>query len=246
MPEDRCRRSGMTTAFSGTRQARELKFQKMTFDRITFDPAVMSGQPFIRGTRITVRRALAVAALYPDLADRQREFPELQNEDFRQALLFAATQLQGGSETAGMSDEEFTAWMLAQGAQPMSAERRSQLANSAGFGPDMADLIPPPAPDATMEEIEAWILAIGGRELSPDEVRAWEDKLGHPLEACPYGEPAPAAMRLKHGLQSRVYEATKDMSRTERDAHREKEAERFRRRVAELSPDPKQESSKRK
>lgn len=174
----------------------------MTFDRITSDPAVMSGQPCIRGTRVTVRRALEVAALYPDLAERQSEFPDLQDEDFRQALLFAATQLQDGSETAGMSDEEFTAWMLARGAQPMSAERRSQLANLACSEPDKADLIPPPAPDATMEEIEAWILAIGGRELSPDEVRAWEDKLGHPLGACPYGEQAPAAMRLKHDLQA--------------------------------------------
>lgn len=218
----------------------------MTFDRITSDPAAMNGQPCIRGTRITVRRALEVAALYPDLSERQREFPELHDEDFRQALLFAATQLQGGSETAGMSDEEFTAWMLAQGAQPMSAERRSQLAKSAGFEPDKADLIPPPAPDATMEEIEAWILAIGGRELSPDEVRAWEDKLGHPLGACPYGEPAPAAIRLKHDLQAGVYEATKDMTRTERNAHREKEAKRFRRRVAGLSPEPKEQSSKRK
>ena len=64
----------------------------------------MNGQPCIRGTRVTVRRALEVAALYPDLTERQREFPELQDEDFRQALLFAATQLQGGSETAGMTD----------------------------------------------------------------------------------------------------------------------------------------------
>lgn len=218
----------------------------MTFDRITSDPAVMSGQPCIRGTRITVRRALEVAALYPDLTMRQREFPELQDEDFRQALLFAATQLQGGSETAGTTDEEFTAWMVAQGAQPMSAERRSQLANLACSEPDKADLIPPPAPDATMKEIEAWILAIGGRELTPNEVRAWEDKLGHPLGACPYGEPTPAALRLKHGLQSRVYEATKDMSRTERNARRETEAKRFRRRVAELSPAPKEQSSERK
>lgn len=206
----------------------------------------MNGQPCIRGTRVTVRRALEVAALYPDFTERQREFPELQDEDFCQALLFAATTLQGGSETAGMTDEEFTAWMVAQGAQPVSAERRSQLANLACSEHDKADLIPPPAPDATMAEIEAWILAIGGRELAPDEVRAWEDKLGHPLGDCPYSEAAPAALRLKHGLQSRVYEATKDMSRTERNAHRETEAKRFRRRVAELSPAPKEQSSKRK
>jgi uncharacterized protein (DUF433 family) len=218
----------------------------MTFDRITFDPAVMSGQPCIGGTRITVRRALAVAALYPDLMDRQREFPELQNEDFRQALLFAATQLQGGSQTAGMTDEEFTEWMVAQGAQPMGAERYSQLANSAGFGPDAADHIPPPAPDATMAEIEAWIIAIGGRELTADEVRAWDEKLGRSIRSDSFNDPSPEAVRLKHDLQSRVYEATKDMGRTERDAHREKETERFRRRVAELSPESKSNASKRK
>jgi uncharacterized protein (DUF433 family) len=123
----------------------------MIFDRITSDPAVMSGEPCIRGTRITVRRALEVAALYPDRAERQSEFPELQDEDFRQALLFAASQLRSESQTAGMTDEEFTEWMVAQGAQPMSAERYSQLANSAGFGPDAADHIPPPAPSKVLK-----------------------------------------------------------------------------------------------
>jgi uncharacterized protein (DUF433 family) len=218
----------------------------MIFDRITSDPAVMSGQPCIRGTRVTVRRALEVAALYPDRVERQREFPELQDEDLRQALLFAASQLRGGSQTAGMTDEEFAAWMVAQGAQPMSPKRHSQLANSAGFGPDAADLIPPPAPDATMEEIEAWIIAIGGRELTVDEVRAWDEKLGRPIGDCPHSEPPLAAVSLKHDLQSRVYEATKDMDRTEREAHREKQAERFRRRVADLSPHSKSNASKRK
>ncbi len=218
----------------------------MIFDRITTDPAVMSGQPCIRGTRITLRRALEVAALYPDRAERQSEFPELQDEDFRQALLFAASQLHGGSQTAGMTDEGITEWMVAQGAQPMSAERYSQLANSAGFGPDAADHIPPPALDATMAEIEAWIIAIGGRELTADEVRAWDEKLGRSIRSDSFNEPSPEAVRLKHDLQSRVYEATKDMGRTERDAHREKEAERFRRRVAELSPESKSNASKRK
>ncbi len=218
----------------------------MVFDRITSDLAVMSGQPCIRGTRVTVCRALEVAALYPDRAERQREFPELQDEDFRQALLFAASQLRGGSQTAGMTDEEFTEWMVAQGAQPMSAKRYSQLANSAGFGPDAADHIPPPAPDATMAEIEAWIIAIGGRELTADEVRAWDEKLGWSIRSDSFNEPSPEAVRLKHDLQSRVIAATKDMSRTERDAHREKEAERFRRRVAELSAESKSNASKRK
>jgi len=58
------------------------------FDRITVNPAQMNGQPCIRGTRLTVRRAVEIAALYPDRTERLREFPELEDEDIRQALHF--------------------------------------------------------------------------------------------------------------------------------------------------------------
>ena len=41
------------------------------FDRITIDPEQMNGQPCIRGMRLTVRRVVEAAALYPDRAARQ-------------------------------------------------------------------------------------------------------------------------------------------------------------------------------
>lgn len=63
------------------------------FDRITIDSAQMNGQPCIRGTRMTVRRAVEIAALYPDRSERAQEFPELEDEDIRQALHFAACHL---------------------------------------------------------------------------------------------------------------------------------------------------------
>jgi uncharacterized protein (DUF433 family) len=63
------------------------------FDRIAVDPAVMNGQPTIRGTRLTVRRVLAALAIYPDRVDLLREYPELQPEDVSQALEFAALNL---------------------------------------------------------------------------------------------------------------------------------------------------------
>jgi len=63
------------------------------FDRITIDSAQMNGQPCIRGTRMTVRRAVEIAALYPDRSERALEFPELEDEDIRQALHFAACYL---------------------------------------------------------------------------------------------------------------------------------------------------------
>jgi uncharacterized protein (DUF433 family) len=62
-------------------------------NRITTDPDIMNGQPCLRHLRITVRRALEIAALYPERAERMLEYPEIEDEDIRQALHFAASQL---------------------------------------------------------------------------------------------------------------------------------------------------------
>ena len=59
-------------------------------DRITIDAARMNGEPCIRDLRLTVRRVLEALALYPDRAELKREYPELEEEDIRQALAFAA------------------------------------------------------------------------------------------------------------------------------------------------------------
>ncbi|MGC1617014.1 MAG: DUF433 domain-containing protein [Candidatus Acidiferrum sp.] len=59
-------------------------------DRITMDSARMNGEPCIRDLRLTVRRVLEALALYPDRAELKREYPELEDEDIRQALAFAA------------------------------------------------------------------------------------------------------------------------------------------------------------
>ena len=59
-------------------------------DRITMDVARMNGEPCIRDLRLTVRRVLEALALYPDRAELKREYPELEEEDIRQALAFAA------------------------------------------------------------------------------------------------------------------------------------------------------------
>jgi len=60
------------------------------FDRITMDVARMNGEPCIRDLRLTVRRVLEALAVYPDRAELKREYPELEDEDIRQALAFAA------------------------------------------------------------------------------------------------------------------------------------------------------------
>jgi uncharacterized protein (DUF433 family) len=63
------------------------------FDRITSDPARMGGQPCIRNLRLTVRRVLEALATYPDRESLRREYPELEDEDIRQALAYAAAVL---------------------------------------------------------------------------------------------------------------------------------------------------------
>ena len=66
---------------------------KPPFDRITCDPARLNGQPCIRDLRLSVRRVLEAMALYPNREDLRREYPELEDEDLRQALEYAAAVL---------------------------------------------------------------------------------------------------------------------------------------------------------
>ena len=63
------------------------------FDRITIDPDLMGGQPCVRSMRLTVRRVLQAIATYPDRRELFREYPDLEEEDVKQVLEFAAANL---------------------------------------------------------------------------------------------------------------------------------------------------------
>jgi uncharacterized protein (DUF433 family) len=63
------------------------------FNRITTDPGLMNGQPCVRGMRLTVRRVLEALAIYSDRSELLAEYPELEDEDIRQALAYAAATL---------------------------------------------------------------------------------------------------------------------------------------------------------
>ena len=76
-------------------------------DRITVDPERMNGQPCLRSLRLTVRRVVEIAALYPDSEQRRKEFPELEDEDVRQALHYAALHLP--DQIAPVSDDALVA-----------------------------------------------------------------------------------------------------------------------------------------
>jgi uncharacterized protein (DUF433 family) len=64
------------------------------FDRITWNPNQMNGQPCIRGMRLTVRRVVEALSVYADRDDLFRNYPQLDAEDIRQALAFAAANLE--------------------------------------------------------------------------------------------------------------------------------------------------------
>lgn len=63
------------------------------FERILVDPAVMNGQPCIRGTRLTVKRVLLALAQCVNRDELRKDYPQLRDEDIVQALAFAAMSL---------------------------------------------------------------------------------------------------------------------------------------------------------
>ncbi len=66
----------------------------MRLERITSNPKRMNGQPCIRHLRLTVRRVIELLATYPNREELHQEFPELEDEDIRQALIFASSYLE--------------------------------------------------------------------------------------------------------------------------------------------------------
>ena len=60
------------------------------FDRITQNPAVLAGRPAIRGLRISVAHVVNLVANGLTPAQVVAELPDLEEEDVRQALAYAA------------------------------------------------------------------------------------------------------------------------------------------------------------
>jgi len=65
----------------------------MKFERITVDPHVMDGVPCIRGLRIPVATVIGMLAEGVGESDVLHAYPDLEQEDLRQALAFAAAAL---------------------------------------------------------------------------------------------------------------------------------------------------------
>lgn len=57
------------------------------FDRITTDPSIPGGKPCIRGMRLSVQRVLEILAENPGWDEIRADYPELEPDDLRQALV---------------------------------------------------------------------------------------------------------------------------------------------------------------
>ena len=66
----------------------------MSDRRIIRDPAVMLGKPCIVGTRITVELILRKLGAGRSIADLVEAYPELNEEDVKTALVFAANYIE--------------------------------------------------------------------------------------------------------------------------------------------------------
>ncbi|MBM3935334.1 MAG: DUF433 domain-containing protein [SAR202 cluster bacterium] len=60
------------------------------YDRITYDPQIMGGRACIRGMRITVSLVIGLVASGMTTREIIAEYPDLEPEDIRQALQYAA------------------------------------------------------------------------------------------------------------------------------------------------------------
>jgi uncharacterized protein (DUF433 family) len=63
-------------------------------DRITRDPEVMGGKPCLRSMRVTVGTIVGLVAAGHSKAEILEAYPYLQDEDIRQALLYAAWRVE--------------------------------------------------------------------------------------------------------------------------------------------------------
>ena len=63
---------------------------ELALERITFDPTVLGGKASIRGIRISVSLVVNLVANGMSEKEILKEYPDLESEDIRQALRYAA------------------------------------------------------------------------------------------------------------------------------------------------------------
>jgi uncharacterized protein (DUF433 family) len=67
-----------------------LRAEGVVFDRITFDPKILAGRACIRGLRIPVSVVVSQIAHGASQTEILKDYPDLEAEDVRQAMEYAA------------------------------------------------------------------------------------------------------------------------------------------------------------
>ena len=79
----------MIIEFTGP-SGKGLRAEGVLFDRITFDPKILAGRACIRGLRIPVSVVVSQVAHGASQAEILSDYPDLEAEDVRQAMEYAA------------------------------------------------------------------------------------------------------------------------------------------------------------
>lgn len=72
----------------------ELRDMEKLLERVAVDTNVLAGKPVIRGTRIPVYLVVELMATGMSVDDVVKEYPELQEDDVKAALLYASKLLE--------------------------------------------------------------------------------------------------------------------------------------------------------
>jgi uncharacterized protein (DUF433 family) len=86
--------------------------------RITIHPAICDGQPTVRGLRVPVWQVLDWLAAGHSPVELMARYPELEPEDFRACLAFAAERLKPLNYSPATTPEQNSeAWLLSRQSQ---------------------------------------------------------------------------------------------------------------------------------
>jgi uncharacterized protein (DUF433 family) len=78
----------------------KFKMETTLLNRITNNPAVLTGKPVIRGMRISVEQILKMLARGISHKEIIEEFPLLEEDDIKACLMYAANLISSEIETA--------------------------------------------------------------------------------------------------------------------------------------------------
>ena len=77
-----------------------MKMETTLLNRITNNPAILTGKPVIRGMRISVEQILKMLARGISHTDIIREFPLMEDDDIKACLVYAANKISLEQEAA--------------------------------------------------------------------------------------------------------------------------------------------------